>query len=140
MTAKHVLKSGNGFRKGITVTDLQGKTYVAKVAAYETENPSFILYDWVILRVEGVERKTWARPDCGDRYVGEKVIGIGNGQLYTGLLPYLGRIQTVNFDPSSLPGMESYWGDAILTNMSGAPGVSGGPVFDMDGELIGMMV
>ncbi len=46
-----------------------------------------------------------------------------------------------HYNPAALiQGMEGYWADAILTTMDGAPGVSGGPVFDMDGELIGLMV
>jgi S1-C subfamily serine protease len=140
LTAKHVVLSYDGWREDIHVVDLSGYSYPAKVIVFEKEPQSFIQHDWVILRVEGAERQNWARPDCGSRYVGEKVIGFGNGHLYTGLLPYMGVIQTVKYNPSALPNMKTYWGDAILTTLDGAPGVSGGPVFDMEGDLIGMMV
>ena len=59
----------------------------------------------------------------------------------TGLLPYFGRVQAPRYDPSGVQeGMKYYWKDAILTSMEGAPGVSGGPVFNSSGKLIGMMV
>lgn len=140
LTAKHVILGYGGVRDDLTVEDLSGRHYKAKVIIYHKEPKGFIQHDWAILRVEKVKRQHWARPDCGARYVGEKVVGFGNGHLYTGLLPYMGLIQKVWFNPSKLKGLEHYWGDAILTTMDGAPGVSGGPVFDMDGDLIGMMV
>lgn len=140
LTAKHVVLGYDGMRTDLTIKDLQGTTYRAEVIAWDKEAKGFINHDWAILKVKGANRAHYARSDCGDRYVGERVVGFGNAHLSTGLIPYLGYIQKVHYDVSANAGSRNYWSDAILTNMDGAPGVSGGPVFDMDGELIGLMV
>ena len=142
LTAKHVIKSRYGDRPTVAnmwVKDSQGTRYKASLAL-EGKGGSNVEHDWALLRVEGAKKDSWATVDCARREIGERIIGIGNALGYTGLLPYIGDVQVPYIDINSNWRMGGYWKHAILTNMDGAPGVSGGPVFDMDAELVGLMV
>lgn len=141
MTAKHVIQNYDGFpiQDPFIVIDDQGKFHSGTVIIMGEGVPPALEADWAYIRVKGVKRTTWAKPYCGELYAGERVIGFGNGHGTTGHLPYLGRIQAPWYVPHPVY-RESFWRDSFLTNMDGAPGVSGGPVFNMDGSLIGMMV
>lgn len=145
LTAKHVILTPYGDTprpalNPVKVRDYAGTVHLAEVVLQGAGDE--VQHDWAILRITSEQATVprYARADCGRRYVGERVVGVGNALSFTGLLPYLGDVQVPAINLAQEWGLDSRWEHAILTNMDGAPGVSGGPVFDMDGDLIGLMV
>lgn len=145
LTAKHVVMSPfltDTLMSDFKVKDIEGTTHKAEVAL--VGEGVGVGHDWAILRITSpfVYEHAWATPDCSPRYVGERVVGIGNAFGYTGLLPYLGDVQVPDFNlrKNWSNNSSDWWIHAMLTNMDGAAGVSGGGVFDMDGDLVGIMV
>ena len=138
LTAKHCARGYRAFETTYSIRSYTGDRYDAKLIL-QGEGPG-VTHDWALLRTTRPQQGGWARASCEATQYGQRVIGIGNALGMTGLLPYLGEVNAPEFNVAETTGEANAWRHGILTTMHGAPGVSGGPVFNLDGELVGLLV
>lgn len=142
LTAKHVVQAQQGFFRDVWVEGTDGLRRPMRVVEVSNEKlPGLFPEDWAILELKVKDQKVraWAQTDCRDPRVGESLISVGNG-LGSGLLPYFGNVQAEHMDISVQAERPELWDDVFVSSTNGAPGVSGGPVFDRNGYLVGQMV
>lgn len=126
VTNNHVIEDA----EKISVTLTNGKSYAAKLVG-TTE-----LYDLAVIKIEPETELTTARLGCsGNLALGEEVIAIGNplgslgGTVTNGIISALQR--RINIDGVVMT--------LLQTNAAISPGNSGGGLFNMAGELIGIV-
>lgn len=89
-------------------------------------------YDVALIRVFKHHDISVAPLDCRIPKVGEAVRGYGN-PLIIEFMQSWGRV-------GSKQAQFGNWAEAIVLDMTVAPGMSGGPVFDSAGRVVGIMV
>jgi serine protease Do len=125
LTAAHVLatvRDGNATIRYDDGSEMQG----IEVMWINTK------YDVAMFRVEGQETVEARDLQCVDPKVGDFVTSEGNPLSLTSVTTY-GRI-------SSAPQAAGHWASVINIDAGVAPGMSGGPVFNEDGEIVGINV
>ncbi|WPX96796.1 Do family serine endopeptidase [Candidatus Bandiella euplotis] len=125
VTNNHVID--NAEEINITIGDNDGKVYKAKVIGKDKKT------DLALLKIEVKEKLPFVRFGDSDRIrVGDSVIAIGNafgfgGTVTSGIVSAKGR---------HLDGI--FYEEFIQTDASINRGNSGGPMFNMNGEVIGV--
>lgn len=125
VTNYHVIEGANN----ITVQLHDGSEYPATVVGYENSN-----CDVALLKIDAQDLPTVSIGDSSSICVGEQVCAIGNplGELtFTLTVGYISALnREVNTDGSPINMFQT---DAAIN-----AGNSGGPLFDMDGNVIGI--
>lgn len=122
VTAAHVLRDG----KEANLKTGTGDIMVADVLWASVE------YDIALMHVDEVSIP-FVTVDCRTPEYGEDLEFVGNPMN----LEYVTTWGRVSGESINIPG---YWGDALPVNATIIPGMSGGGVFDADGELVGVNV
>lgn len=124
VTNYHVVENGTD----ITVSTFSGETYKARTVGYDAAN------DIAVLKIDATGQSVWIG-DSSAMSVGDDIMVIGNalGSLsYTftdGVISYKNRIVAVDGNQK----INMFQTNAAINN-----GNSGGPVYNMDGEVIGI--
>jgi len=121
ITAAHVLDTEQGY----TVKAHSGQVYNA-ITLWKA-----IEYDVALMRVDK-PRLASADLDCAPLKVGDELVSKGN--------PYDLQFLTMRGYVASIVGKIARWHDAIIADISIAPGMSGGPVFNSRGHVVGINV
>jgi serine protease Do len=124
LTARHVINDSNSF----TIVTSDGTRYKASSWACGIDHD----YGFLFFEEEigyGVERG-----DSDRLRIGDAVFTVGSPMGFDKTVSY-GIV--ANLDQDMTP---SGWVDVIFIDAIGNPGSSGGPVFNMDGRLIGIVV
>ncbi len=125
ITNNHVIEGAST----VTVTTTDGTKYPAEVIGYDSES------DLAVLKVEATDLKPAVVGDSTKLVVGEEVIAIGNplgslgGTVTNGIISALARQVTIDGTEMTL----------LQTNAAVNPGNSGGGLFNLAGELIGIV-
>lgn len=123
LTAAHVVED----RSDMEVTDDQGRSQAALVMW------SNKAYDVALLRIDDASGLETSPLRCNVRLnIGDQVSAIGN-PVNLKFIHVWGRV-------ASVPSERRPWKSSILADMTIAPGMSGGGVFDKAGNLIGLAV
>ncbi|MBB3930757.1 serine protease Do [Kaistia hirudinis] len=122
VTNNHVVDGSSDF----TVTDADGKEYTAKLIGKDAKT------DLALLKVDADKKFTYVEFAPGDVRVGQWVVAVGNpfglgGTVTAGIVSALGR------DIGS-----SAYDDFIQIDASVNKGNSGGPTFNLNGQVIGI--
>jgi S1-C subfamily serine protease len=132
LTNNHVIRDATDIRVVVPAT---GRSFAAHVVGYDVSD------DVAVLQLRGASNlKTVPLGDSGSLTEGEAVKALGNaggtGSLRAapGTVTAVDRAITVSDDQG---GSESLSG-LIETNANVQPGDSGGPLFNADGEVVGM--
>jgi S1-C subfamily serine protease len=129
MTAAHVsVEKGND----IDARAANGRIYSGKVIAINKTN------DMAIIKLRGFSGKAVSPVSPGCVNKGAKVFTLGKPQAQ-GDLARIGSLQDRHFGRAVRYGKFGY-PDALVLHMGTQKGESGGPVFDANGKLIGMVV
>ena len=134
LTNAHVIQKENGNivdASGITVTTSDGKDYTVKnIVGYDT------MGDVAVLMIEtGDTLKCASFGDSDTLIVGQEVVAIGNplgelgGTVTNGIVSSLDR--EINVDGNKM--------NLLQTNAAINPGNSGGGLFNLRGELVGLV-
>ncbi len=131
LTNYHVVADSTSIR----VTAADGKTYTGKVVGFDES------HDIAVVKISGATNLTAAKFDTTPT-VGEAVTAVGQGGGQGTLYKTSGSITASNqqitaSDDSSGSNSEQLTG-LLQTNAQIVPGYSGGPLFDADGEVVGM--
>ena len=124
VTNYHVIEDGSS----ITVSTYDGKSYPAEVVGYDEEN------DIAVLKIDAEGLTPVLLGSSEDSHVGDSVCAIGNPlgeltfSLTSGVISALDRSVTIGGSPMNL----------IQTDCAINSGNSGGALFNMYGEVIGI--
>ena len=126
LTAAHVISGRETFR------------VITHDGEYETNEIALMgeggtLTDWAIMVVEtGIEP---AETYCGPVYVGQRLVAVGNPGIGGGHLRTVtwGRVSTIDI------GEQSAFSHTVGLDIRAAPGSSGGPVYDEQGRVVGLI-
>lgn len=135
LTAKHVVDGTRTNR--VTVVGPDGTKTDGWVSVSFEKG---INQDWAIIRAAKPANAVVAEISCDAPLIGSRVIMFGNSMGSTGLLPYFGWVEWLDYDTTENGAPPSYWKSADLMSFHGAAGTSGGPVFNREGKLIGLEV
>ncbi len=124
VTNYHVIENSTS----ISVALYDGSTYDAKIVGYDDSN------DIAVLKIEATGLTPVILGDSSQMYVGDDVLAIGNplGELTFSLTG--GMISALNRQIT----MDNLYLDLIQTDCAINSGNSGGPLFNMYGEVIGI--
>lgn len=89
-------------------------------------------HDIALLRAQSLPDVDVSRLSCGNPSIGQSVSAIGNPGPLEFITAY-GRV-------SSLLKHGKPWADFYIVSMAIAPGMSGGPVFNEQGQVVGLVV
>lgn len=129
MTAAHVaLAKGNS----VSATASNGRVYSGTVVALKPDN------DMAIIRLKGFSGRSVSPVAPGCVAKGDLVYTLGKPQS-RGDLARVGAFEAKHFGRAVAYGKFGY-PDALVLRMSTQKGESGGPLFDANGKLIGMVV
>ena len=118
LTSSHVVKGA----KNLEVTTNSGKVYPAKIVKTTGKNK-----DLALLKIESKSELTPVKiGDSQEIKVGQRVLAIGNPFGFSGTLT-TGIISRID-----------YHNNKIQTDAAINPGSSGGPIVNIDGEVIGI--
>lgn len=117
---------------------VKGKTEVKVKASHGGESVADVLwinekYDIALLRARDLTNVATSRLSCSDPEVGQSIIAIGN----PGPLEFIRAHGRVASGPKR--GNER-WASYYIVSMPVAPGMSGGPVLDAHGRVVGIVV
>jgi S1-C subfamily serine protease len=133
LTNYHVIAGSSAVQ--VTVADT-GKTYTATVVGDDSTR------DVALLKLSGVSGLATVTLDSDTVSVGDKIVALGNAGGKEELVAAAGTVK--GLDQSLQVSSESPWGTTenltgmIETNAGAVPGDSGGPMYDSEGEVIGM--
>lgn len=124
VTNYHVIEDSTS----ISVALYDGSTYDAKIVGYDDSN------DIAVLKIEATGLTPVILGDSSQMYVGDQVLAIGNplGELTFSLTG--GLISALNRQIT----LDNLYLDLIQTDCAINSGNSGGPLFNMYGEVIGI--
>lgn len=113
-----------------------GQTYTATVAGHDES------HDVAVLKLRGARGMATVKLDRDGVRSGESVAAVGQGNGEGVLYSVKGRITAINrsitaSDSSSMKAAERLTG-LLETDAKIVPGYSGGPLFDADGEVVGI--
>jgi len=138
LTAKHVVSFDSSDRR-VGIETLAGDTYEVELIAGGPGTG--VEHGWAILRVPADKKRHHGiTTSCEAVDYGGRVVAIGNAAGVTGLIPFIGRVEQINYNIAKVSGQDSLWLHTFLASFHGAGGVSGGPVINMHGELVGIVV
>lgn len=126
VTNNHVIEGASS----ITVTLQNGDKYEAEVVARDSKT------DIAVLKIDGKDLSSAVFGDSDALVIGQEVVAIGNplgslgGTVTDGIISGLNREITINGKKMNL----------LQTNATINPGNSGGGLFNIDGELVGIVV
>ncbi len=133
MTAAHVAKhSGNT----VSARAANGRVYSGQVVAILPEN------DMALIKVRGFSGKPVAPADNQCLARGQMVYSLGRPHAQ-GDTARLGQFEAMHFGQAvRYPGTNGKFGypDAMVLRLGTQKGESGGPLFNSDGQLVGMVV
>lgn len=129
LTAGHVTEDATS----LTVKTRAGKSGTAEVLW------SNHAYDVSIIYVEALKDEPGSPMACAATTIGEDITIVGN-PLDTEFATSWGRISSL--EKTGLENMDGkgLWRSLVTMDATAAPGVSGGPIFDNDGEIVGILV
>lgn len=129
LTAGHVSENA----EGLVVKTEGGQVHKADVLWF---NHAF---DVSLIYAEDMRDDPGAALSCSATYVGQPVTIIGN-PLDTDFAQSWGRVS--GFGKTGLEDMDGrgLWHELVTLDITAAPGVSGGPVYDSRGEVVGILV
>lgn len=125
---------GNGFI--VTAAHVVGKDKAVKIKLRDGAGSdgevlwSNTAYDIAMVRIGS--RQQGAAIDCGAAHVGDDIVSVGN-PLGIDFVTAFGRI-------AGDPREHGPWKSVYVTDATTIMGMSGGPVFSVDGKLIGITV
>lgn len=122
LTAAHVI----GNETTAKIVDDKGTTRKGEVLWVNT------VYDVALVRIERFSRLAHSPLACGDIPEGTSLVARGNplGVEFVSFRGWLsGAVRTVG-----------PWKAAVIMDISGGPGISGGPVYDVKGRVIAIFV
>ncbi|WP_033920251.1 Do family serine endopeptidase [Sphingomonas sp. 37zxx] len=132
VTNNHVIAAGapNATVESVTVTLADQKEYVARVVGRDAAS------DLAVLKIEGRNLPFVRFGDSRQARVGDWVVAIGNpfglgGSVTAGIISAVNRV-------TGNPGQQAAFDRFIQTDASINRGNSGGPMFDMQGNVIGI--
>lgn len=129
ITNNHVITGDTGTATSITVRLTNGQSYDAKIIGADSDS------DIAVLKIEATGLKAATIGKSDSLVVGEEVVIIGNplgtlgGSVTNGIISALDREITVGDETMNL----------LQTNAAVNPGNSGGGMFNMAGELVGIV-
>ncbi len=135
----HIVTSYHGVKteSGLTITTISGDIFPARMVAKDPDS------DISVLKVELPAGKFTPLPlgVSDDLQVGQIVAAIGNpfgleGSLTTGVVSGIG--QGLRYFRGALGENDLFPGEIILTDAAMNPGNSGGPLLNLNGEVIGI--
>jgi S1-C subfamily serine protease len=133
MTAAHVAKhSGNT----VSARAANGRVYSGKVVAIQPEN------DMALIKLRGFSGKAVAPADNRCLARGNMVYSLGRPHAQ-GDTARLGQFESMHFGQAvRYPGTNGKFGypDAMVLRLGTQKGESGGPLFNANGQLVGMVV
>ena len=122
VTAAHVVTD----LKEVEVIDRAGKTHKGVVLWANT------VYDVALVRVENADGIGASPLSCSVPVIGQEVAAAGNpGPLEFSYV--WGRV-------ASEPGQRAFWRVSVVVSIAVAGGMSGGPVYDTQGHVVGIVV
>lgn len=121
ITAAHVISTEQKY----TVKAHSGRVYNAVTLWASTD------YDVALMYVEK-PRLVTSSLDCSPLKVGDDLVSKGN--------PYDLQFLTMRGYVASIVGNIARWRDAVIADLSIAPGMSSGPVFNLSGDVVGINV
>ncbi|KRB22661.1 S1 family peptidase [Mesorhizobium sp. Root172] len=129
LTAGHVTEDATS----LTVKTRAGKSGTAEVLW------SNHAYDVSIIYVEALKDEPGSPMACAATTIGEDITIVGN-PLNTEFATSWGRISSL--EKTGLENLDGkgLWRSLVTMDATAAPGVSGGPIFDKDGEIVGILV
>ena len=127
LTASHVLER----EEDLTVSCPDGRSLSARFVGRDHST------DLAVLRVEGLEAEA-AAPSEGEARVGQLALAVGGPSRGEGVRATLGVVSAVGGPARTWrgPRLERY----IQTDATPYPGFSGGPLIDVGGRVLGIMV
>ncbi len=133
LTNYHVIAGSSAIQ--ITVADSQ-RTYAAEVVGDDASR------DVALLKVKGASGLPTVSLDNDDVSIGDAVVALGNANGQRTLVSAAGDVTAM--DVSLTVNSDSPWGTTeklsgmIQTSAAAVPGDSGGPMYDGEGEVLGM--
>jgi serine protease Do len=129
LTAGHVTEDATS----LTVKTRAGKSGTAEVLW------SNHAYDVSVIYVEALKDEPGSPMACAATTIGEDITIVGN-PLNTEFATSWGRISSL--EKTGLENLDGkgLWRSLVTMDATAAPGVSGGPIFDKDGEIVGILV
>lgn len=129
ITNNHVINGDSGTATSITVRLTNGRSYDAKIVGTDSDS------DIAVIKIDETGLTAAAIGKSSSLVVGEEVVLIGNplgtlgGSVTNGIISALDREITVENETMNL----------LQTNAAVNPGNSGGGMFNMAGELVGVV-
>lgn len=116
---------------------VKGQTEVKVKASHGGESVADVLWtnakhDIALIRARDLTNVATSRLSCSNPEVGQSIIAIGN----PGPLEFI----TAHGRVASNPKRGEQWADFYIVSMPVAPGMSGGPVIDASGRVVGIVV
>lgn len=124
VTNYHVVENGTD----ITVSTYSGETYKARTVGYDAAN------DVAVLKIDAAGQSVWLG-DSSAMSVGDDIMVIGNA---LGSLSYTFTDGVISFKNRKVAVEGTQEINMFQTNAAINNGNSGGPVYNMDGEVIGI--
>ncbi|MGO4956638.1 trypsin-like peptidase domain-containing protein [Luteococcus sp. Sow4_B9] len=133
LTNYHVVQSSTRVDVQLATT---GRGYTADVIGHDPVN------DVALLKLEGAKDLETVTFDDDQLAVGDEVTAVGNANGQGYLSGAAGRVRELNSsitvaNENAASGQEEL-SDVIKTSAAAQPGDSGGPMFDAEGEVVGM--
>lgn len=123
LTAAHVVEN----RASMQVTDDRGRVQTGTVLWANKA------YDVALIRIDRNETLASSRLDCATHLaIGDEISAFGN-PLNLKFIRTWGRV-------ASDYGAREPWKSSFVASIAVAPGMSGGPVFDKQGDVVGLAV
>lgn len=129
MTAAHVAVDSGNF---VSARAADGRIYSGRVVAIQPDN------DMALIKLRGLEGRTVTPVSDSCVAVGNSVFSLGKPHAQ-GDTARFGVMQSKSFGRAVQYGRFGY-PDAMVLHMNTQKGESGGPLFDKDGHLTGMIV
>jgi serine protease Do len=143
--------SGTGFfvdERGYVLTNKHvvndAGTYTVILANGDREDASVVYKDpnndLAIIKIPGFNYPVMPLGDSSDLKIGETVVGIGNSYSRDGTIVAPGSISALNKTILLETDTDDHLRNLIQTTTQLYPGDSGGPLFTLDGEVVGINV